>query len=99
VAADGGNRVLINPTALISVCEIGKIVKFLLPLINNKWPPGDDPSGHCFVFLNVSINKKPFFFSEVVTYRKTPPDFQMGFYSRFNNFLKNASFYKILPGY
>jgi hypothetical protein len=29
---------------------------------------GSNPGGHCFVFLNVSINKKPFFVSEVVTY-------------------------------
>jgi hypothetical protein len=26
--------------------------------------------GHSFVFLNVSINKKPVFFSEVVTFKK-----------------------------
>jgi len=37
-------------------------------LTNNKWPLGIDPGGHHFVVLNVSINKKPFFFSEVVTY-------------------------------
>ena len=44
-------------------CEIGKNVKFLLPLINNKWPLGIDPGGHHFV---ASINKNQFFFSEVV---------------------------------
>jgi hypothetical protein len=34
-----------------------------------KWPPRLDPDGHSYVFLNTSINKKPFFFSEVVTYK------------------------------
>jgi hypothetical protein len=29
-----------------------------------------DPGGHCFAFLNVSINKTLIFFSEVVTYKK-----------------------------
>jgi hypothetical protein len=29
-----------------------------------------NPGGHSFVFLNVSINKKPVFFSEVVTFKK-----------------------------
>jgi hypothetical protein len=38
-------------------------------LINNKRPPRFDPGGHSFVFLNVSINKKLFFFSEVVVYK------------------------------
>jgi hypothetical protein len=41
-----------------------------LTLINNKRPPRVDPGGHSFVFLNISINKKPIFFSEVVTYKK-----------------------------
>jgi len=31
---------------------------------------GSNPGGHSFNFLNVSIDKKPFFFSEVVTYKK-----------------------------
>jgi hypothetical protein len=45
VAADGGNRVLINPTALLGAYEIDKIAKFLLPLINNKRPPEVDSGG------------------------------------------------------
>ena len=40
------------------------------PLINNKWPPRVDPGGHHFVVLDTSINKKPFFFSQVVIYKK-----------------------------
>jgi hypothetical protein len=31
---------------------------------------GSSPGGHSFVFLDISINEKPLFFSEVVTYRK-----------------------------
>jgi hypothetical protein len=34
----------------------------------NKGHQGSNPGGHYFFFLNVSINKKPFFFSEVVIY-------------------------------
>jgi hypothetical protein len=49
VATDGRCRVLINPTALLGVCEIDKIAKFLLPLTNNKWPLGVDPGGHRFM--------------------------------------------------
>lgn len=36
VAADGGNRVLINPTTLIEPCEIDKNTKFLLTLTYKK---------------------------------------------------------------
>jgi len=39
-------------------------------LANNKWPLGIDPGGHHFVFLNVSINNKPFFVSAVVVNRE-----------------------------
>ena len=39
-------------------------------LTNNKWPPGVDPGGHHFAVLNVSINNKPIFFSEVVICNK-----------------------------
>jgi len=35
-------------------------------LTNNKWPPRVDPGGHHFVILNVSINNKPIFVSQVV---------------------------------
>jgi hypothetical protein len=49
------------------------------PLINNKWPLRVDPGGHHFVvlclspcglksLLNTSINNKPIFFLEVVTF-------------------------------
>ena len=40
-------------------------------MTNNKWPLEIDPGGHHFVVLNVSINKKPVFVSEVVIY-ETP---------------------------
>jgi hypothetical protein len=36
VAKDEGSRVLIIPTALLGACEIDKIEKFLLPLINKE---------------------------------------------------------------
>ena len=65
-------RCLIYATELYEGSEFGRFVKFLLTLINNKWPPGTDPGGHHFVVLNVSINNKPFFFSAVVIYRKAP---------------------------
>ena len=54
-------------------------MEFLLPLTNNKWPLGIDPGGHNFVVLNVSINKKPFFVSEVVTFEnaKIKPQSQL----------------------
>ena len=42
-------------------------------MINNKWPLGIDPGGHHFVVLNVSINKKRFFVSQVVTYQTSGP--------------------------
>jgi hypothetical protein len=54
---------LIYTPALDGECEFDRNAKFLLTLINNKWPLGIDPGGHHFVFLNVSINKKPVFFS------------------------------------
>ena len=54
MAKDEGSRVLINPTALLDACEIDKIVKFLKPLTNNKWPLGVDPGGHRFVNLTAS---------------------------------------------
>ena len=37
--------------------------KFLLTLTYRKGHQGSNPGGHSFVFLNVSINKKPVFFS------------------------------------
>ena len=49
VVTDGRRRVLINPTALLGACEIDIFAKFLLTLINSKWPPGVDPGGHSFV--------------------------------------------------
>jgi hypothetical protein len=57
---------------LIGAFEIGKIEKFLQPLINNKWPPRVDQGGQHFVVLNVSVNNKPFFFSAVVTNKNSP---------------------------
>ena len=33
---------------------------------------GSNSGDHCFSFLNTSINNKPVFFSEVVTYEKSP---------------------------
>jgi hypothetical protein len=55
----------IYPPTLFGGCEIDRNVELLETLINSKWPPGVDPGGHRFAFLNVSINKKSFFFSEV----------------------------------
>jgi len=39
---------------------------------------GSNPGGHSFSFLNISINKKPVFFSEVVTNKKDHPGFKQG---------------------
>jgi hypothetical protein len=50
VAKFEGSRFFINPTELLGACEIDKIEKFLLTLINNKWPLGIDPGGHRFVY-------------------------------------------------
>jgi len=36
---------------------------------NKKGHQGTDPDGLSFVFLNTSINKKPFFLSQIVTYK------------------------------
>ena len=46
VAKVQGRRVLINPTALIGVCEIDKIAKFLLTLTNKKC--SENPSSSPF---------------------------------------------------
>jgi hypothetical protein len=74
---------LINPPALFRACEIDRNAKFLLTLTNKKWPPRIDPGGHSFVFLNISINNKPVFFSEVVTYKKeAAPDWHSLFHVR-----------------
>jgi hypothetical protein len=40
-------------------------------LIYEKGHQGSNPGGHSFVFLNISINKKPFYLSQVVTYEKS----------------------------
>ena len=63
------SRITINPPALIYPIWIFRNVKLLLTLINNKWPLGIDPGGHHFVVLNVSINKKPVFVSQIVTFK------------------------------
>ena len=52
---------LIYIIALFGWYEIGRLAKFLLPLINKKRPLGIDPGGHHFVDLNVSINNTPVF--------------------------------------
>jgi hypothetical protein len=44
----------INPSTLFRGAQIGRNVKFLLTLVNKKWPPGIYPGGHHFVVLNVS---------------------------------------------
>jgi hypothetical protein len=49
VATDGRSTVLKRTTALLGVCEIDKIAKLLLTLINNKWSLGIDQGGHHFV--------------------------------------------------
>jgi hypothetical protein len=43
------NMCIIYPLTLSESVLIGRNLKFLLPLTNNKRPPGDDPSGHSFV--------------------------------------------------
>jgi hypothetical protein len=53
VAADGGNRVLVNPTTLIDPCEIDKNAKFLQPLTNKKGHQGSSPGGHSFDSQNL----------------------------------------------
>jgi hypothetical protein len=58
-----------NPTALLGACEINKIAKFLLTLTYEKGHQGSNPGGHSIDFLNVSINNKPVFFSEVVSFK------------------------------
>jgi hypothetical protein len=68
IIADTSHKILTKPTALSCWCKIDLNAKFLLTLTNNKWPLGIAPGGHHFVVLNVSINKKPIFVSEVVTY-------------------------------
>jgi hypothetical protein len=77
VITDGRRRVLINPTALLGACEIDKIAKFLLTLTYKKRPPRIEPWWPSFCglksFLNVSINKRPFSFSEVVFYKNVAP--------------------------
>ena len=61
---------LINPLTLFGWCKIDRNVDLLETLHYKKRPPRVDPGGHSFVFLNVSINKKPVFFSEVVINKK-----------------------------
>ena len=61
---------LIYTTALFRGVQIGGNAKFLLPLIYEKGHQEIDPGGHSFVFLNVSINNKAIFFSEVVINKK-----------------------------
>jgi hypothetical protein len=39
-----------------------------------KGHQGLNPGGHNFVFLNVSIKKKPFFVSQVVTFKNPQRD-------------------------
>jgi hypothetical protein len=38
---------------------------------HKKWPLGTDPGGHHFVVLNVSINKKLIFVSQVVHFKNS----------------------------
>lgn len=58
------------PLTMFEKSNLADFGCFLQPLTNNKWPLGIDPGGHHFVVLNISINKKPFFFSEVVIFEK-----------------------------
>jgi hypothetical protein len=50
---------------------MGRKEKSLLTLTYRKSHQGSNPSGHNFVFRNVSINKKPFSLSQVVIYKET----------------------------
>ena len=54
---------------LLLIFEVEKFTVSLSDFVllhYNKWPLGIDPGGHNFVVLNVSINKKRFFVSQVV---------------------------------
>jgi len=58
------------PLAMFEKSNLADFGCFLQPLINNKWPPVSRWP-HLFglkSLLNTSINKNPFFFSEMVTY-------------------------------
>jgi len=70
--AGSSPKVPVNPPALFPDAYLRGKTRFLLTLTNNKWPPRVDPGGHHFVVLNVSINKKLFFVSYVVTNKKAP---------------------------
>jgi hypothetical protein len=48
---------------------LGKNANLLETLTYEKGHQESSPGGHSFSFLNVSINKKPVFFSEVVIYK------------------------------
>jgi hypothetical protein len=57
---------------MFSMLQIRQNAKLLLALQYKKGHQGSNLSGHSFVFLNVNINNMPVFFSEVVTYKKSP---------------------------
>ena len=59
-----------------------------------KGHQGTDSGGHNYVLLNVSINKKPIFFLEVVLYREMPGGVLQGNISRGNQlFVSPMSLY------
>ena len=64
----GKNFCLIYIAVLVERYEVGRNTKCLLTLLNSKWPPEVDPGGHHFLLLNVSINKKLIFVSEVMSH-------------------------------
>jgi hypothetical protein len=55
-------EILIYPPTLFWITQFDKNAKLLQTLQCKKSHQGANPGGHSFVFLNVSINKKPFFF-------------------------------------
>ena len=59
---------LIYPPTLFCGAQIDRKAKFLLTY--EKGHQGLNPGGHCFHFLNTSINKKPIFVLEVVIFGK-----------------------------
>jgi hypothetical protein len=82
----GGKNSLIIPLASLFVFRLAEMRNSYRPCIIRKGHQGSNPGGHSFVFLNASINNKPIFFSEVVSYKKSPRSEDRGLsYSIDNN--------------
>ena len=59
-----------SPLALFWMRILVRNAELLQTLQFKKGHRGTNPGGQNFAFLNVSINEKPFFASEVVTFNK-----------------------------